>query len=381
MSATLRGFVRAGEGRGRKRARPLDSPPPADSAASSSRTESIFGSSDDSELRALAGRVRAAYAAAERVPGQAPAMGGREGIMALPLGAEEESTARRMEETARRAEERAARRAAARRSAADSEGGDEEQAQAMPPPPPRAESTEPVGGATPGDVGAHAAYAVKGACMEPCCAPLLVERQSICGTESRVESAYCMLCEQRVDPDGWKRHVASTLHQLNRASPLRASSVWLPPSNRGYRMMEGMGWDEEQPLGRRGDGRMEPVPTTFKRDRRGLGHAHAPARVTHTPAHHEHEAHTSADGLSRAQRIAKRGEEGCMRAATGWRPGAPRLKRAQRRELRRRGQARDKRREAALVAEICGAGDLDDTAVERVRYRTAGLDSGKKGRK
>lgn len=186
-----------------------------------------------------------------------------------------------------------------------------------------------------------------------------------------------MLCDQRVAPEAWKRHVSSTLHQLNRTSPLRAPSVWLPPSNRGYRMMEGMGWDEEQPLGRRGDGRMEPVPTTFKRDRRGLGHGHAPARVTHTPAHHEQEAQASADGLSRAQRIAKRGEEGRMRTASGWRPGPPRLARGQRREMRRRGEARNRRREAALVAEICGAGDLDESAVERVRYRTAGLGKGK----
>ena len=75
----------------------------------------------------------------------------------------------------------------------------------------------------------------------------------------------------------------------------------LPLGNVGYRMLRGAGWEEGQGLGRANEGRLEPIATRLKRDRRGLRvmadardsddedaprdrPAHPPLRVTHASA-------------------------------------------------------------------------------------------------
>lgn len=82
-----------------------------------------------------------------------------------------------------------------------------------------------------------------------------------------------------------------------------ACAVWLPETNKGYQLLERMGWDGKTGLGPEKEGRVEPVPTYFRKDRQGLGSRREVRRVTHFPAHSEREATQSKDGLSNAQRI------------------------------------------------------------------------------
>lgn len=67
----------------------------------------------------------------------------------------------------------------------------------------------------------------------------------------------------------------------------------LPASNKGYKLLQLMAWDEyEAPgLGVEHDGRVQPVKTQL-RDRSGIGVAGmAPPRVTHFPSHVEGKQH------------------------------------------------------------------------------------------
>ncbi|RHY80906.1 hypothetical protein DYB37_013774 [Aphanomyces astaci] len=56
----------------------------------------------------------------------------------------------------------------------------------------------------------------------------------------------------------------------------------IPASNKGYKMLAGMGWKAGEGLGVDKQGRTEPVPTCYKRDRAGLGKKKLRLRVTHT---------------------------------------------------------------------------------------------------
>lgn len=84
--------------------------------------------------------------------------------------------------------------------------------------------------------------------------------------------------------------------------------MWLPESNRGYRLLMNMGWKEDSGLGPTGAGRIEPVATVLKNDRAGVGVQPTAklARITHFPAHDEQQQRTASDGLSDAQRMQER---------------------------------------------------------------------------
>ncbi|KAF0694924.1 Aste57867_14230 [Aphanomyces stellatus] len=56
----------------------------------------------------------------------------------------------------------------------------------------------------------------------------------------------------------------------------------IPETNKGYKMLETMGWKAGDGLGTEKQGRTEPVATCFKRDRAGLGKKRLQMRVTHT---------------------------------------------------------------------------------------------------
>lgn len=141
--------------------------------------------------------------------------------------------------------------------------------------------------------------------MQPCCAPLVASTQHGDGRVT-VDAVYCALCKEQVTVP-WKEHATSTLHLFNRQCPMPASPVCLPEDNRGYQMLQQLGWREGSGLGPTGGGPKAPVATLLKQDRLGVGHTtRARARVTHTPAHSESEAALAPDGLSRAQRLAQR---------------------------------------------------------------------------
>lgn len=111
--------------------------------------------------------------------------------------------------------------------------------------------------------------------------------------------------------------------------------MWLPESNRGYRMLMGMGWTQESGLGPTGAGRVEPVATVLKTDRAGIGaQTTAKPRVTHPSDEHELE-----------QRLARKRKQEEQAA----------LSHAERKVRRLQDQQRDR----ALGRELYGAGDLD----------------------
>lgn len=142
---------------------------------------------------------------------------------------------------------------------------------------------------------------------------------------------FCAACKLYVKDGGVAEHDQSTAHLLSvtKAPTLRKGAsvsvlstavhrirplmrcitvtVWLPESNRGYKLLLGMGWQENAGLGPNGDGRVTPVATTFKTDRAGIGSAtQAAPRVTHFPPHDEQQAARAVDGKSEAQRAQER---------------------------------------------------------------------------
>ena len=88
-------------------------------------------------------------------------------------------------------------------------------------------------------------------------------------------------------------HEASIAHRMSGSQPAPVNPFMLSTSNRGYQMLLQDGWAEGG-LGLRANGRLHPVPTTLKRDRKGLG---APctteARVTHFKAFEKMAVHCS----------------------------------------------------------------------------------------
>lgn len=123
-------------------------------------------------------------------------------------------------------------------------------------------------------------------------------------------------------------HALSLSHMLGTAPARAQKKVTLPTGNVGYKLMQKMGWSEDVGtggLGKHGTGRVEPVATMFKEDKRGVGAKFKrPAtssatagtmgsaaavvagdgrqRVTHFRPHSEYEASKSTDTLSSAQR-------------------------------------------------------------------------------
>lgn len=112
-------------------------------------------------------------------------------------------------------------------------------------------------------------------------------REDSASTEER-KSFYCEDCELTYKESTRQEHKASTVHQVCAAGP--SSSVrtvyGIPESNRGFQMLLSSGWDRDGGLGSDGKkGKMFPVKTVLKRDRRGLGVVGANvARVTHFKA-------------------------------------------------------------------------------------------------
>lgn len=82
----------------------------------------------------------------------------------------------------------------------------------------------------------------------------------------------CEICNKTF-PDK-EEHLASTIHNISasRGKKIPANYV-LPASNRGYQLMLKSGWDRQTGLGRDGSGKLYPIKTVQKKDRKGLGHA------------------------------------------------------------------------------------------------------------
>lgn len=75
----------------------------------------------------------------------------------------------------------------------------------------------------------------------------------------------------------------SRLYGRSLSDPPKLSSLALDETNRGYKILEKMGWSEQKGgLGRQRQGSMLPVKTVLKRDKKGLGSGkRKKARITH----------------------------------------------------------------------------------------------------
>jgi hypothetical protein len=220
----------------------------------------------------------------------------------------------------------------------------------------------------------------------------------------------CGTCGELVPPGvPAAAHATSLIHQLAKEAP-HARQLHLTEANKGYQLLQRMGWKEDQGLGAAGQGRLQPVPSVLKEDRRGLGRApsragaasaaaassssagsalapHAAdgtARVTHFPSHSDAEAARSRDGLSRAQReqllrgthvlpaaaaassahasVSGGALSSSLSGSHGRGGGGDVTARAALRQAQRDGRARDARREArrlaTIRAEVCRDDDL-----------------------
>ncbi|KAK8791865.1 hypothetical protein WA158_005242 [Blastocystis sp. Blastoise] len=117
-------------------------------------------------------------------------------------------------------------------------------------------------------------------CTCPVCCPLV-------GNETDV---YCQLCKMKVPPKEWMDHIYSISHQYNQNQNIHVSPIEISSTNKGYQLLEKLGWNKDKGLGKEGEGRMEPVPTRLKLNRLGVGSQfEAPLRVTHFPAYNEQE--------------------------------------------------------------------------------------------
>ncbi|RLN15234.1 hypothetical protein BBJ28_00008217 [Nothophytophthora sp. Chile5] len=119
---------------------------------------------------------------------------------------------------------------------------------------------------------------------------------------------FCAACDVYVRDSSASEHDQTTAHLLSVSKAPSVRRVWLPETNRGFQMLQSMGWRQDTGLGPAGDGRVTPVATTLKTDRAGIG-AQATAkqtRVTHFPAHDEQQALAAPDGRSDAQRMQER---------------------------------------------------------------------------
>ncbi|KAJ8712524.1 hypothetical protein PYW07_005366 [Mythimna separata] len=98
-----------------------------------------------------------------------------------------------------------------------------------------------------------------------------IQKQGKIKVKSKEEYT-CEICNKTF-PDR-EEHLASTIHNISasRGKKIPASYV-LPASNRGYQLMLKGGWDRQSGLGRDGSGKLYPIKTVQKKDRKGLGHA------------------------------------------------------------------------------------------------------------
>ncbi|KAI9140104.1 hypothetical protein BKA69DRAFT_1125983 [Paraphysoderma sedebokerense] len=109
----------------------------------------------------------------------------------------------------------------------------------------------------------------------------------------KVEGEYVILCpdcDVTFTESNIPDHIASIPHQLNRkgeSSELKKLPVFgLGKDNKGFQIMQRAGWDYTG-LGPSEEGRTQPVPTTFKLDRGGLGSKEGRNKRKITHSHEE----------------------------------------------------------------------------------------------
>lgn len=113
-------------------------------------------------------------------------------------------------------------------------------------------------------------------------------------------SFHCKPCQVTVTGSPRDAHDTSTVHLFSCQHHRHAHvSYGITEGNRGYQMLLRSGWDPEKGLGPHKLGKMFPVKTVLKRDRRGFGLGKTKSRVTHFSAHDTEAIQTASDRNSR----------------------------------------------------------------------------------
>lgn len=115
--------------------------------------------------------------------------------------------------------------------------------------------------------------------------PPAEDKADIIASATIVEPFYCAQCKQSFNSASTKEHRSSTVHLFNEQNRFRhAQRYGIPDSNVGFKMMLAQGWNREDGLGPRHDGKLFPVKTTIRKGHTGLGCKQEPARITHFSA-------------------------------------------------------------------------------------------------
>ena len=137
------------------------------------------------------------------------------------------------------------------------------------------------------------------------------------------EQRHCDVCGVDVDAQAWRAHVKSTAHLFDAHKGAAQTPLFgIPKHNVGFRMLRKAGWTGEGGLGPAGkEGRVWPVRTVLKQDKRGLGLTKAKARVTHFAPGDATAVQTQAERTAREHRERRAAAAGVAAASQG--PSAP----------------------------------------------------------
>lgn len=136
-------------------------------------------------------------------------------------------------------------------------------------------------------------------CNDICCNPIVDESGKL----------YCLLCNFSIN--NWENHKTSTIHLFNNNKiEIKSHPLFLDMNNKGYEILNRIGWNIDKGLGKEENGRIEPIYTELKNNKSGIGYENdKKKKITHFPSHNEYEKKISEDGLSEGLRSMIQHEE------------------------------------------------------------------------
>ncbi|KAI8391444.1 uncharacterized protein BYT42DRAFT_610675 [Radiomyces spectabilis] len=97
------------------------------------------------------------------------------------------------------------------------------------------------------------------------------------------QTVWCESCQMALLVSDYRRHLSGTAHQVSADLTQAPDYLVLNGSNVGFQMLRSQGWQYEEGLGPKGQGRRHPIATVLKQDRLGLGHQRTGRKaVTHS---------------------------------------------------------------------------------------------------
>jgi hypothetical protein len=97
--------------------------------------------------------------------------------------------------------------------------------------------------------------------------------------------AYCDICRFVVRESEVTNHVRTIVHNFAQSVLSPSERLFVLEASKGYQLLRDIGWNGKSGLGATESGRLHPVATTLRVDRRGVGSARGAfkPRITHFP--------------------------------------------------------------------------------------------------